>query len=74
MLSTGVVLPSQVRVQGRAGPGRGLPSNMTDEYAAALSKMREDIVSLAAKAVHAGVADGDKWQLMLEMLPDRPES
>ncbi len=66
-------------MQSRAGPGRAepsqvTPSNVTDEYAAALSKMRTDVSSLATKAVHAGVAEGDKWQLMLEMLPDTPSN
>jgi hypothetical protein len=43
---------------------------LQDEYTLTVQKMREDVVSLAAKAtrLEAGVEDGHKWQLMSEML------
>jgi hypothetical protein len=50
-----------------------MPSNVKAEYTeyiAAVNKMRKDLVSLAAKSVCAGVDDGEKWQRVLEMLPD----
>jgi hypothetical protein len=59
-----------VHVQSRAGPSRVTPSNLTDEYTTARNKLREDLVSLAAKAMRNGVDDGVKWQLILEMLSD----
>jgi hypothetical protein len=57
-----------------------MSSNLLDEYTVAVQQLREDIMSLGAKAIHAGIDDGNMWQLMFEMLPDelaftlRPQS
>ncbi len=60
-------------MQSRAEPSRVAPSNLTDEYTTALNNLREDLASLAAKAMRNGVEDGAKWQLILEMLGIRVE-
>jgi hypothetical protein len=57
-----------------------MSSNLQDEYTVAVQQLREDIVSLRAKAIYAGIDDGNMWRLMFEMLPDelaltlRPQS
>ena len=62
-------------LHGLAHPsGAALPMsrNLQDEYTVAMQQLREDIMSLGAKAIHAGIDDGNMWQMMFEMLPDEP--